>query len=334
MDIKKLNKRMKGLTKKSTLLEAKLELGRMLAFAYSAAYDTDYNYAVAVDDRWNVSFADGCYTVSWSQDEFRTVRPWASMTPERAIELVENPAILMVQSGALEWRHAGHINTPLVKRVMLLPWINPREVEALELLAVAGPIEENKRRAFAYDARKSRLKESVWNEKRDRQIVNTGHVTFDRQTNALGTGNYFADTMHGAHIRPFKEVGCNGIINKPGHLQNFDLLPFVKDAPESVISAVKRYCVDNSAWLYVLHSYSYRKQAGWPAHVKIVHGYILASYDDQLISTWVTGPSHKSYRVVYGCLPYLAWIEADIDDPVLGTLPYQGTLKEDDNEVD
>jgi hypothetical protein len=91
-------------------------------------------------------------------------------------------------------------------------------------------------------------------------------------------------------------------------LQEFDLKPF-KDYQigPGILETVKGACYGRAGQLYRLHSYY--KPSHWSEHRRVIHGYILADYNDKLIQTWVTGPSRKSYQVVYGCLPYLAWTE-------------------------
>lgn len=68
-----------------------------------------------------------------------------------------------------------------------------------------------------------------WNKTGMRQIINSGHKTFDNQTNVLdNSGNMIARTQYSHYIRNYNETQCNGETFKQGELQNYDMkrLPY------------------------------------------------------------------------------------------------------------
>lgn len=146
------------------------------------------------------------------------------------------------------------------------------------------------------------LKEKVWRADGNSMIVETGHKTFDRQTNVLGPGNIHADTLLGKSVRGEMILTCYGPKrHKPGWLRAFDLAVFGGSMPKHVWNyIVRRTRNKDRIWVYELFHYN--------GHKRIVHGYILAKEDNELIHAFTTGPTWKSFSVVNGATPYLTWI--------------------------
>ena len=139
-------------------------------------------------------------------------------------------------------------------------------------------------------------------------LIDTGHAAFDRQTNSIGTGNFWANTLHGGFVRPYKELACNGRFNPPGHLQEYDLDFFRRNnTPKFVLDAAKAASKDESVILYAIFHWYNRSGRD----IRVVHGYILTDADHKLIRDWRTGPTWKSHLVVDGVLPYIAWTDDD-----------------------
>lgn len=297
---------LKKFTGKKTVREAKMTLGYWLSLVYSAAYDPLGEVGIDVIDRFRVMWmTDDSYKVTrWkSRGEWET---WTAMTPDQALKYVKNPALVMEQSGLLE----GYSTMPFDNRVMMLPWINPNDVE--ELCKVA--ISERVARDQSDLAKDKQLEKKVWSKNGMKQIIHTGHVTFDYQTSMIATGNNWGNTIHGNYIRPYTEV-YNGamVYRKPGHLQEFDLA-YYRDigAPAKVLDAVRKEARNKQVIFYALfHFYA---QRGYQR--RVIHGYVLTTEDYRLIRTWNTGPSYKSHFVIDGCLPYLAWV-GDLDETPL-----------------
>ena len=70
------------------------------------------------------------------------------------------------------------------------------------------------------------MKESIYNKRGTRQLVDSGWKLFDRQTTLLSTGNVIAGTQVSSFIRPWRQRECGGRVNPKGHLTNFDMKPF------------------------------------------------------------------------------------------------------------
>jgi len=138
----------------------------------------------------------------------------------------------------------------------------------------------------------------VWRKDGMKQIINTGHKTFDRQLVCASTGNVIGGGQYSNYIRPYTETECNGFTRPPGHLQNFDLQHF--SLSDRLRSLVKKYTQDKSRILYKFYHYN--------GDTEITHGYVLTEgYDEnyKLVDYWVTGPTYKSWLVIEGVLPYI-----------------------------
>ena len=306
-----VNTYLKQYTGKKTVLEAKMELGRRLALVYSAAHDQDRDYGIDVEDRWLVEYRqhDQSYMVSHR----RTKRAddwyvWAQMTINSAYQKVVNPAIVMLDAGALEPWQKGLSETNRThfdKRVVLLDWINPREVRALEAEAIDQYVKG--RRFNRLSAAEGRLQPVTYDKTGMKAQIETGHQTYDSQINGIGTGNYWANTMHGDYIRPYQETSHAGRVYKPGELQEFDL-QYYKDigTPNNVLDATRNAARSKDVIIYVLFHF-YKRGGYWGEETRVVHGYILTDEAGKLLGKWVTGPTRDSQRVVDGILPYLAW---------------------------
>lgn len=303
----KRNKDIKELSGKKTWQEAKIEIGRMLALVYSAAHDKKFDIGIDIEDRWQVELTkDQIYNVCRKGGS--EWEPWSSMTLYAAYMYVTNPALLMVRSGAIETWQVGYPgSTHFSKIVFLMPWINPLDVLMLVDLAIEDYMTGDGVDLFTTSDDK-RLKKGTHTKDGMQQVINTGHANFDRQTNALGVGNFWGNTIHGSYIRPFQETHCNGFTNDPGWLQELDLDYFKRiGTAKHILETVRKAARDKDVIFYALfHHYTNSKRR---TTVRVVHGYVLTGADYRLIQSWTTGPQWKSYVVIQGALPYLAWTE-------------------------
>jgi hypothetical protein len=156
------------------------------------------------------------------------------------------------------------------------------------------------------------MKQIVWRND-DQMVFESGHKTFDAQTNLIGTGNIIANTLYGRHIRPFTETECNGFTRPEGHLQDFDLGWFT-NIPLPVRRYIEDHLFDESGWLYSLHHYT--GSGFWKPAKKIVHGWVLTTSDYKLRALFYTGPTYKSDLVVDEAALYLG--DKDPDRPDVG----------------
>lgn len=122
--------------------------------------------------------------------------------------------------------------------------------------------------------------------------INTGHLTFDRQSNYIGQGNVFAPTQRSSYIRA-KNNTTNpvGQMVPEGHLRDWDLKNYFGDLPNAVRMTVLKQTEDKPIILYeFFHRNGQRK---------ITHGYILTTADHQHIQTYKYGPTNKSWSVLH-----------------------------------
>lgn len=142
------------------------------------------------------------------------------------------------------------------------------------------------------------MREKVWVTP-DRMLMETGHRTFDRQTNLISTGNIIAETQLARYIRGELKVTCWGDeVYKPGHLRNFDLgnFPWLSATVRAFIITHTNGTKD-SVWVSQFFHYN--------GHRKIVHGYIITTTDHKLLAKFITGRTYKSGLVINGVLPYV-----------------------------
>jgi len=139
----------------------------------------------------------------------------------------------------------------------------------------------------------SRFKKAVWAPGGNRMIVETGHKTFDRQTNCISPGNITANTMTGWACRAWNTpANPFGEPCRPGEMQHYD----VRIWPEQVRQMCQKLFDTRDGWVYEFFHYnrpdnSYRRMG---RATKIVHGYIFADHDDKYLDYLCTGPTYKS----------------------------------------
>ena len=138
----------------------------------------------------------------------------------------------------------------------------------------------------------------------DKILCESGHRTFDRQTNVIGDGNMIASTMMGAHVRPKCDVENSvGEIKEPGYLRRYDLNQWTY-LPDSVRQYVKSVTETESAWIYC---FFHRNREGRA----IVHGWVIVGPypESRLLKRFVTGPTYKSYNVIEYVAPYVSNVD-------------------------
>lgn len=133
----------------------------------------------------------------------------------------------------------------------------------------------------------------------NRMKIETGHKTFDRQANCVGTGNRIANTQFSSHIRPRSCVECNGMQFPLGHLRDYDFNWWTNPRlPLYVRKYVESVTKTKAVWLYQFHH--------WLKDKRIVHGYIVTDHDDGLLRKFVTGPTYKSGLVIDEMAEYVS----------------------------
>ncbi len=151
-----------------------------------------------------------------------------------------------------------------------------------------------------------------WTRNGMRQILDSQHKLFNKQTSMITDGNSIGSTMYGSFVRGFLATECNGFTNPPGHLRDFDLKPFIQTyhIPRHVLDKVLEITQargdEDSVMLYVL----FHHIPGRERHRRrVVHGWILTENyrrDHRLIQKWYARYGSKTISVVETCLPFLA----------------------------
>lgn len=134
----------------------------------------------------------------------------------------------------------------------------------------------------------------------NKMIFESGHKTFDRQTNVISTGNIIANTLLGRHIRPYYTPTTPlGDPCRPGDMQAFDLNSEVLRLPAHVRQFVVENARNKGVWVYELRH--------WNGDQKVIHGYIITrSKTHKYLGEFCIGPTYKSWMVLNTALPYLA----------------------------
>ena len=129
MSNKELNDKMKEVTGKATVLEAKMEVGRRLGIVFSIGYAEKGGaepWEVLLDSRGFTVLA-GEPVDSVNGSVIPPGDPVVAMVEERALEYIQNPALLFARDRGRQ----GLILARWDSRPMLTPWINPNEMPRL-----------------------------------------------------------------------------------------------------------------------------------------------------------------------------------------------------------
>jgi len=129
----------------------------------------------------------------------------------------------------------------------------------------------------------------------DKMTIDTGHKTFDKQTNLLSDGNLIANTQIGHGIRAYNDT-LSHVERPPGFLQAWDLDAF-PDLPKVIRGEIRAFLHKRRGRLYQFHHTTRGRRH--------VHGYVLADYEHRHIKTWITGPTYKSRQVVETAREYV-----------------------------
>ncbi len=96
------------------------------------------------------------------------------------------------------------------------------------------------------------MKPHVFNKRGTKQLINSGWKLFDKQTNAICTGNCFLNTQISSYIRPWKETTVNGYKFPEGHCMEFDLKQFGRfRIPEHILELIRDRQREDSVILYM-----------------------------------------------------------------------------------
>jgi hypothetical protein len=143
--------------------------------------------------------------------------------------------------------------------------------------------------------RENGLKKIEW-ENSNKMKFESGHKTFDKQTNCLSTGNVISNTQLSFYIRSAKEtINPVGQEVPEGHLRDFDLRQFNR-LPSHVERFVKRVTEDKQVILYEFRHFN--------GNNKVVDGYVVTDTDYNHIQTFFM--NNRAYKAVIEARKYIA----------------------------
>lgn len=138
------------------------------------------------------------------------------------------------------------------------------------------------------------LKQPTWDNP-NKMHIETGHKTFDKQTNLISTGNIIANTMYGSYIRGVNEPDNAG---KYGGLFKYDTEQFRKIGvgPSLIKSMAEniKYSQQQTLFYAFFHFTTYKK--------RILDCVAWTTLDHKLIKAY----NFNDYRIMQGVLPYIA----------------------------
>jgi len=132
----------------------------------------------------------------------------------------------------------------------------------------------------------------------NRQLFESEHKTFNRQTNLIDTGNVYSNTQTSSYVRPYSETECNGFTRPPGHLRDFDLKGF-DHMPHRVKCYILSVTQDRPVIVYKFFHHTNRG--------RITHGWVITTTAPEYrkLMSFVTGPTWKSESVIAEAIKYI-----------------------------
>jgi hypothetical protein len=145
----------------------------------------------------------------------------------------------------------------------------------------------------------------------NRVKINSGCKAFDKQCQGITTGNFIANTFLSLYIRPRAQTECNGFQNPPGHLQEFDLLPFARPDlhMRSAMDFIRKLpLAQTQSLLLTAVFHTSRDRQG--RTILVVHGAVLTDTMLRLIRRFERYElgmyrKAKSYRIMETVTPFL-----------------------------
>lgn len=131
----------------------------------------------------------------------------------------------------------------------------------------------------------------------NRMKFESEHKTFNRQVDAISTGNVVGSVQYSNFIRGYNETECNGFTNPPGHLQNWDLTKNIVKLSGYIREAVRKLTHDKGGIIYnFYHRSGYRR---------IDDGFVLTTKDYELVKTWYINRDWRAMGAVNEAIKYI-----------------------------
>ncbi len=137
----------------------------------------------------------------------------------------------------------------------------------------------------------------------NKQHFESAHKTFNRQVDCIMKGNVIGKTQISWYIRSYNELECNGRINEPGHLQNYDLDMFKRAGyhiPTQILNKIRELGTNQKFILYNFHH--------WNDDKRISDGWVLTTADygnETLILIVFDNSNWRAQDAVYATIKYI-----------------------------
>lgn len=133
----------------------------------------------------------------------------------------------------------------------------------------------------------------------NKMLFESEHKTFNKKVDCISTGNVIGTVQLSGHVRAYNELECNGRVNEPGHLQEYDLSWLVKELPYNVKDTIRYNCKDKGCWAY--HFFYWNGK-----HERMNIGYAITHYNYSKWFQWVANPyNYKKESALNECVKYI-----------------------------
>jgi hypothetical protein len=132
--------------------------------------------------------------------------------------------------------------------------------------------------------------EAQYKKSGNRLDIDLDYADFEAKADYISTGNVISNVMHGNFIRARNKLECNGRVNLPGYLQDYDLKTFRQYKIDEEIKK-DQWFEENNGWAYALRHQN-------PKGNLIVHGVIVTDLDHKPIMVFDYTKHAKSRRVL------------------------------------
>ncbi len=128
-------------------------------------------------------------------------------------------------------------------------------------------------------------------------LIDSGFKTFDKQTNFIGTGNVISDTQYSSYIRPYSQVKCWGVEDRPlGELCKYDMQHF-KNLPNRLRNLLLD---ENRKESYILYEFFIYR---WNQKEPIF--YIITDKNNKLVADYVNYRNNSNYSKRLEAMQYI-----------------------------
>lgn len=140
------------------------------------------------------------------------------------------------------------------------------------------------------------MKEKIWDNP-NKMHFESPLRTFNRQCTLISTGNQIGNVVYSNYIRPYSEVECNGFVNPPGHLQEWDLTKNIVKLPLLIKEEVRQLTHDKGGIIYHFHH--------WNGDKRIDDGFVLTSEGNDLVKVWYVNNDWRAMEAVNETVKYI-----------------------------